>query len=363
MNEEQIIEALGKVFRNANIDQINVRTEEEYLAIKSRIMTKYIDLYKEHGNGMLDFIVSDTDSIDEDMFKLGTIIGNRYLHLVVEPMKLTIDLRNAIENAFFYRKLGLIHLMLRLEINLELIEPNVMIMCVERDEDELLKKFIDKGYNIAIESYRVLYTVAALGKLDLVKYIMAKCRFHSVSEIIYKVCIQAVYNNHVQILEYFFTDDVFKGAPDKMLDFFVGSITNGSGVDISIIEFFATRLNIKQDNYRCVRAAIQANRAQIVQYFVDTNPEVYNILTVDERIKFGVIKLDTENKYIGLDKTCLISLDKIGENDMYVECENSLHQFMQNSWMKWNRINSNWLCPVCFSPVKKISYINKMLCD
>jgi len=70
---------------------------------------------------------------------------------------------------------------------------------------ELIKNKI----HIYTDQYYCVYKLAADGKLELLKEIMKYYCFPNVPEIISKICIQAIHNDHVNILQYFLTKEVF----------------------------------------------------------------------------------------------------------------------------------------------------------
>lgn len=353
MNKNETVENLDRIFSNILTND----NQNENDASLRRFISKYLELYQLYGNAMMDMILSDTDLIDEDMFKLGTIINDKYLYLVVQPLRLSINLSSAISNALLHHKPSFIRLLLRLNIDISKIESNIMIMCVETEEYDLLREFINRKYDISVESYRALFTLAAKGELDLVKHVVLTYRFHNIPEIIFKICIQAVYNNHVPILEYFFTEEVFIGAPDQMFDFFINSIKYKA--KLPIIKFFTSKLNIKQKSYLAVYTAIKMNADETLKHFCEIDDNVINILTPVQKEKLGLIKRNTVDQYIGLNRTCGITYQPIGINDTYLQCENLEHVYLENNWNEWNKINPTCLCPACSMFVKKTIYVNR----
>jgi len=336
----------------------------EIIAARKRVVNKLLDMVSiqaDINNWKPESIIENPDIIDKDMLTVGRILigtnANKILLIDIPPITITIDLKNAIKNAFLQRKTNLIQLMIELEMNLYEIEPNIMIMCVETNHDSLMYDLINKGIPVHIENHRCVYQLATYGKLDLIKAILDKYYFSSVPEIVSKICIQAILNNHVHILEYFFTKEAFVGAPDQMFTFFINSIQFGG--HLPIIKFFVDNgINIKQQEYKAIHTATQYGQKLIMKYFYEIEAEIINLLTEEQKENFGFVQLVTKYHYIGTETCCNISYDGILIDDTYVRCDKELHYFKENIWNEWTNNKINWTCPLCFSPVAKILYQN-----
>lgn len=352
---------------------MNDKTVTNHLKVEElrKITNQRLDAQKRVVNKLLDIlslqndisalkqesIIADPDVMDEDMMITGKI-EKKSLMIDIPPIKIQIDLALLIKNAMLYSKPSAIRLLIKHNINIFSIETRIMIMCVETDQDELMEELIRLNIPIDTQNYRCLYQLAANGKLDLIQKILKNYCFPNVSEIIAKICIQAIYNNHVNILEYFFPQTAFTGAPDQMFFYFIKSIEYGG--HLSVIKFFIRMgINIKQNDYTAVYLAIKFNRPEIIKYFSEINNDVINLLTDDEKQQFGLMKIITINRLIDSDTICNITYDKILEGESYYECTKKLHHFSQNPWDEWMKKTAKWSCPHCCSPVRTILYINK----
>ncbi|XWV25936.1 ankyrin repeat protein [Tupanvirus soda lake] len=332
---------------------------QEIADARRRVANKLIDIASIQNdiNALRpESIIDNTDIIDKDMFMVGTIESNM-LTINIPPITITINLAQAIRNAMLHKKPKIIKLMMELDIDLFKIEPRIMIMCVETEQDELLSELISKKVPIYTQEFRCLYQLAAQGKLDLVKEIMKNYKFPSIPEIVSKICIQAIQNNHVAILKYFMPRDSFRGAPDQMFCFFVNSIQYGGHLDI--VKFFIENgINIRQDNYKAVRVALNFDRAQIIKYFYEIDTTIESILNEEQKQKYYLDKIIMVKQYIGVGKSCNINYDDISMDDHYYQCESKTHHYKQEAWSQWCKLRSNWICPCCFAPVKRILYVN-----
>jgi hypothetical protein len=336
---------------------------DEIIVRRKRIVNKLLDIISiqnDISSMHPESIVGNPDVIDEDMIIVGKINKN-FITIDIPPINITIDLSNAIKNAVLNKKPNLIRLLMEKNVNIFEIEQNVMIMAVETDQDELVMEMISKKIPVFPQQYRCVMQLAANGKLDLVKAILKTYRFPNIPEIIMKICIQAINNNHVHFLEYFFTKDAFVGAPDQMFVCFINSI--GYGGHLDIIKFFINNgINIKQQNYLAVHNALKYDRKKIIEYFYEQNPEIIDLLTEDQRNKFDLVKLTVVDQYIGTQIPCYISYEDIINGDTYFQCENKIHFYKEETWNEWRKRKDSWSCPHCQSPVKKILYTNKELC-
>src|SRR5579872_2819577 len=137
--------------------------------------------------------------LDQDMFDIGTIEGK---HLVViKSLDLKIDLSLVIARALLDKKPDDLQLLLDNNVNFHSIEPKALIMCLETRfwglMGELIRRkfpwFSELSHNsgnprrceempdgisrapVDVENYRVIYQLAELGKLDILKLI---CHLH-----------------------------------------------------------------------------------------------------------------------------------------------------------------------------------------
>ena len=338
----------------------NPNLNSERLEAARRVVNRLLDLVHvqdDINDSVPESIITDPNVIDDDMFVAGELNGTR-LTIDISPVTITIDLSKSIKRAFLERKPALIRLMMARDMDLFDLEPNIMIMCVEVEMDELLLEMIDYEIPIHSQDYRTLYQLAALGKLELIKAILAKYSLLNLHDITMKICIQAVLNDHFSILEHFFTTDAFMGAPDILFEFMLNSIKLTGNVDI--FKFFVNNgINIKLNNYEAVRRAAEFERGDIVKYFCSLDSDAANILTDEQKSKYGLCKLILMDQYIGIEISCNIYYDDILEGDTYLQCNNKLHHFKEAAWTEWMRKKTTWTCPHCFAPVKRILYVNK----
>lgn len=331
----------------------------EIAAARKRIVNKLLDIMSIQNDVdafSSESIISNPDVIDDDMFTVGEITG-RFLKINIPPIDITIDLSQVIRNSMRYKKTDVIHKLMDNNIDLFKIEHRIMTMCIATDQYDLLLKLITNKTPIHSEEYRCIYELASKGKLDLLKAILKNYKFPNIPELISKICIQAVTNNHVNILEYFFPKSAFAGAPDQMFSYFLNSIQHGGHLEI--VKFFIKNgISIRQQNYIAVPHAIKYNRDDIIKYFYVVDSTIVDLLNDDQKDAYGFLKFQNVNKYIGTEFWCSISVDDILINDTYFECTNHLHYFKEQLWMEWIKNKSSWICPHCFSPIERIIYKN-----
>lgn len=357
------LSTMREIIDNSVMNDFSIDIVEKRRKVANKILDManiYDDDFK------LGFVCDQIDKIDVDMLDVGHIEGKK-LKIDIFPITTDIDLSRLIRNAFLERKINFIRMLMSRNIDIFNIEPRIMIMCTETDQDELMSDLIDKKIHIHTDQYRCVYRLAADGKLALIKKIMKNYCFPDALEIISKTCIQAIYNNHVHILKYFLRADAFIGLPDYMFCMFINSIEYGGHLDI--IKFFVeSGINIRQDNYLAVHQAIKFNKPDIIKYFYDSDIIVDTILTTEQKDKYNLGKIIMLKQYIGTNQSCNISYDDINEGDTYYQCNKNLHYFLSDKWIEWckNRSNNKPIigvetvnfCPLCFSPIKKILYIN-----
>jgi len=364
------------------------REHDEITLIKKKVVNKLLnmELIKNDINQFkLQTILSDTDLIDDDMLTCGKISG-KMLHIDIQPINITIDLSKSIGTAILHNKLSLIDRLIAKNIDIFTIQPNIIIMCVETDQDELLNKLINLGSShqeaqsiasasrcphqeaqsiasasrcpIDAQNYRSIYQLAAKGKLDIIKNILEKHKIPIIKEVIGKILVQAILNNHVHILQHFLTKEAFVGAPDMMFEYFMNAINRNA--NIAIISFFVENgIDIRQDEYKAMYTALRLGRKEIMKYFCQKDSNIFYLLTELQKEKLGLMEIAEMNQYIGTNKSCNIYYDDIGEGDKYLQCENKRHFFKEVAWKEWTKNKCEWLCPFCFCSVTKILFINK----
>ena len=333
----------------------------EIAAARKRVVNKLLDIASiQNSINALhpESIISNTDVIDSDMFMVGTV-ENYLLNIDIPPTTISIDLKKSINDAMKNKKPKIIRLMLDQNIDLFDLEPKIMSMCVVSEQNELMLELINKKIYFVVDDSCCLYRLAVNGKLDLIKAILKAYRFPNLPEIISKICIHAIKNNCINILEYFLVPSAFVSAPDQMFCFFINSIEHDGHLDV--IKFFIkSGINIKQNNYQAVYQAINFDKSEIIKYFYDIDPKIDSVLTNDQKEKYGLCKIITANQYIGTEKSCNIFYDDILEGDTYFQCSNECHHFKKEAWVQWSKKKPNWFCPCCQSLVKRICYVNSV---
>ncbi len=334
----------------------------EIIEKRKRVANKFLDMASVNYGQEL-FIYDNIDNINEDMLDVGEIQG-KILKIDISPIMAEIDLSRLIRNSFLERKINFIHMLMSHNIDLFNIEPRIMIMCAETNQDELMSELIDKKIPVYTDQYRCVYKLAADGKLTLIKKIMKNYCFTNVLEIISKISIQAIQNNHVPILKYLLKAEMFYGLPDHMFCMFINSVQYGGHLDV--IKFFVdSGISIRQDNYLAVHTAIKFDKTDIIKYFYDKDITVDTILTNEQKEKYGLEKIIMMKQYIGTEQICSMSYDDINEADTYFQCNNNSHYYKSENWIQWRKNISSIrnagitnLCPLCLAPIKKIMYIN-----
>jgi hypothetical protein len=329
--------------------------------VKYRVINKFFDIFSiqaDTNNFNGESIIDNSDVIDDDMFDIGEIHDN-ILIIDIPPMTIKINLLDAIQSAIIKKAPSLIHLLLKRNINLADIEPNIMTMCVETDQYDLLLNLVEKKINIDTENYKCVYYLAAEGELDILKIIIETYEISDITELVSKICIQAILNDHCHILQYFLTPEAFETAPDIMFTFFLKSIEHGTCIEI--IDFFIKNgINIKQQNYSSLHKAINFNKQYIIEYFYKIDNTIINLLSDDQKIIFNIGNMELVPRYIGTEAFCYISYD-----DIYIDCTfyccSNKHCFKESVWRNWikNKFdNLKNVCPKCLAPIDKNLYIN-----
>lgn len=334
----------------------------EITDLERRIAQKFINAYelRDSSSKKYQIEISDIDFLDDDMFLAGKI-NNNVLTINICSAEFKICLAKTIRNAFAMRNSEIIRTMLRNKADLHRIEPNIMIMCVEKEMDDLLIDLLDARIPIHSQEYRCVFESASKGKLDIIKKIVENYKFHSLPNIIGKICAQAIANGHLHILEYFCSPETFEQAPDIVFAFFINTIQY-SGQHLHIIKYFIENgISIKQENYTPIKKALQYKRGNILKYFYEIDSKsIDHVLTNEEKELYGLQQVVTIKKWINNDILCSIMASEFVEGDFYFKCNNQqeTHYFGKEVWGEWIKKNNNWKCPRCFSNVQNIIYHN-----
>lgn len=355
-NNFNVVQSLRKVI-NDTVDQ---EIPPEIQEAKKRVGNKLLDLLSiqnDINNFRSESITDNVNIIDEDMFTVGKIIGN-FLVIDIPPINIKLDLVQLIRNSMLRKCAGPIRIMMKKSIDIFRLEPRVMIMCTEMEMDDLMMEMITYKIPVHTENFRCVYHLAYLGKIDILKAIMANYKFSNIHEIAGRCSQQAIVGNQVEVLKFFCPKNEFECAPDIVFAFFLKAIEYEGHLPI-IKYFISGGVNIKQENYRAVEIAKKFNRGELLKYFYEIDTYVVDLLTKDEQEKFGISKLITIDQYIGVETVCNISYDDITENEIYLQCDKKLHHFKNSVWTEWMRNKMVWQCPLCMSPVKRVQYVNK----
>jgi len=344
---------IQQILQSEELDPLPIREA------KQRLRTKLLQLDEIRtgiANLQPNVVSTNVSTFDADMLLLGKLEG-RFLHVEVLPFSFTVDMQMLIKNAFLDKKFEVIWLLLDSDLDLPQLEPKLMLMCLALDQDELLIKLIQLQFPIDTESYRVVYESAEMGKLDILKLIMATYVFDDIQEVICKICIQAAIHNHLSIIEHFFPHNQFESIPDIVFVFFTNSIKCGGHLDI--IKYFVNGgVDIRQQNYLGLHIAITHNRTAVVKYFYDLDRSILDLMTEEEKQTFGLVELTVVNQSIGLTTSCNIYYNDIGPNEFFYQCTNKLHHYCKEAWDRWVLKRPNWICPHCQCSVPKILYMN-----
>lgn len=305
----------------------------------------------------LSHLVDDLELLS-DILLIGIVV-DKLVVVEIESIQFVVNLSTIIKLSFLYQKPETIDVLIQHQIDVYQCEPRVVIMAVECGEDQILDKLIDLKVPIDGENYRAVCRLVEYGKLDLLKKMMSTYDFHNdLEKVIIKVCIQAIIHERVDILSYAISFGNLENYPDILFFLFIKNIESYG--HLSIVKYFIDhRMDYRQKDYQAVKCAIRHDRGKIVEYFYKLDENIINFMTVDQKNRFGLIKTILMNKYIGTDKSCCISYDDIQEGDLYYECSNKLHQYLEDPWKQWIGKKSIWQCPHCFSSVKTICYVNK----
>jgi len=341
------------------VNRMTHSSANELDKIKSRVFAKLLsvqDIRDDVNHFRPETILNDLDLIDQDMLTVGKI-ENKILTIDLLPFHLEINLRQVIVSAIQKNAPRIIKLLLDNNFDLYSIEPKIMMMCVATKQYDLLTDLISKHVPVHTEDYKCIYLLAAQGKLDLINLIIEQYRPLNLPSIIMKICIQAIINKHLHILEYFLTSEAFVSSPDQMFHLFVNGIRYGA--DLDTVKFFIkSGINLRQNNYEVVYVAQENDRKDLIQYFYALDNTVANLMTDQQKIIYGLTQIRHQKQYIGTDACCNISYDDINEGDTYYQCSEKLHRFREDAWLSWTKNKSNWLCPQCLSTVDHVAYLN-----
>jgi len=284
--------------------------------------------------------------------------GDQFICVDIPPINIGISLTKSVQMAIKMKKPELIHLLIDRQLDLFKINPKIMIQCIATEQFDLLASLVQIRVPISHENYRCLYSLAANGNLEFVNLMVNSYEFIDppFEEIVCKICIQAIMNNHTNILEHYLTPDAFQGAPDIMLTFFLNGIEYGH---LNIIRFFVENgINIRANDYQAVKRTIELRNKELFGYFYLIDKSVEELLTLPERKIFLEENL-TEKFFIGLSKSCSIYYDDILRSDQYFKCDNNIHYFRELAWKEYIKRKDSWTCPHCRCPVSRTIYINE----
>lgn len=298
---------------------------------------------------------SDMDFLDANMFEIGTLSGDFLQISDIFPSPIMINIKSVVHNALRNNRPDII-MMLSEKVNLIDYERSIMMLCAKMNMFDLVTHLIHKQTPIDTNQYEFIFYLAYLGNLDLLKRVLQNYKFPNLFVIAAKVSAQAIIRGHLDILKFFCPRSGFDSAPDQMFTFFINSISHGGHLDI-VKYFVEGGLSIKQKNYQPLRVARQHNRNAIVQYFAQIEPDVLNLLSIDEKMKCGLHE-EVVAKFAGNDAICGIMQDPINDGDRYFLCGNQRHTYGYQIWRDWTQKNGQWACPLCFSPVNYTVYVN-----
>ena len=337
--------------------------------IEQRVIKKLLNIEKIKtgiNNLETEIIINDVNVIDGDMLDIGVIIDN---DLIIEIscedlipaypnhfFDVIINLKNAIALSILKKNKSLIQMMLKKKMDPTKFEPNIIIMCLDTKQYDLLSELIDSKIDVSMNNYESIYYLATDGQLDLIKKIINTNNIYDTTEIVCKICIQAILNDHLHIIKYFFTPNAFETAPDVMTTYFLKSIEHNA--NIQIIKFFIeNNILIQQNDYIAVKKAIEFDRYDIIKYFYELDHTIINVMSDEEKIKFNLISPVNVNCYIGTEAFCYLSYNDIPINSTYYKCINN-HFYIESEWQQWIKNKMNWQCPHCLLSVDKILYSN-----
>ncbi|AEQ60748.1 hypothetical protein [Acanthamoeba polyphaga mimivirus] len=240
----------------------------------NNIVEKLFAYFKKHNITVINagIIANNSELIDEDLLDLGTI-NNGILSLNIQPVTITVDLKSGILNSVKYHQSKLVNILLDKNIDPIKIEPKIHLLLSTYKQYEPLVRLI--RMKSQVNDFDFVYPLAAHGELDIIKLVMHYYQLQD--EIIGKICVQAIINGRVNILEHFLTNEAFRSAPDLMYGFFIRGIEHGGHINIT--KYFIDKgLCIQQNDYEPVKVAAMMKRRDILKYFYELDNSIFNII-------------------------------------------------------------------------------------
>lgn len=120
---------------------------------------------------------------------------------------------------------------------------------------------------------RSIFSAAETGDLTKILSVCEKNIIDNIDQIIKRICAIAINNNHINILQHFFSKEAFTGCPDLMFEYFINAVKINAHVDV--IKFFVENgIDIGQNSYKIIKIAKKWNRKNILTYFSVIDPSV-----------------------------------------------------------------------------------------
>ena len=337
------------------LDELNTSgVTPEITEARKRVIRKIMGNVSFRSTGMVREF--NYELMDQDIFTLGKMNGAN-LRVDTGLIIFTIDLSVVISKALIDKRSDILQLLLDNNVDFSEVEPKTLIMCLETECWGLMKELIQKKFPIDFENYKVIYQLANIGRLDILKLIFEQYKFTNLHNIVSKICVNAVIYGHLNVLKYFYPESEFVSTPDFRYVFIKKGIEHGGHLEI-IKYLVGDDFNITQEDYNVVRIALQFKRTHIIHFFYSLNPNIINIISEDEKIIYGFAEMPKVIKYIGTQTNCNIYYNDIEQDSEYYICSQDRHYFSRNAWDKWSIKKADWKCPHCFSDVRKIIYIN-----
>ena len=341
------------------MERLTINEANDVRDMKIRLAKKFADAnISSELASFQENITPNANMYDIAMLKLGKIINDK---LVVDLIvfKITIDLPALISESIKYSRTNIIYDLIENNVNIYQLQPLIMVMCIQMNQFELLSKLIDMKIPLDTMNYRTVYHLAKKGKLDLLKKITENYEFDNVSEIVGKICVEAIIENHLDILEYYCPKKIYESAPDIMQTYLYNSIIHGGHIGV-VKHFISMGCNIKMDSMQAVNIAIAHNRGNILKYFTEIDAMLLQILPEDIKKRFCLVQLETKMLEItdGI-KSCNIYHSNIETGDYYYKCSlEKSHYYCKLAWESWTTKRSDWKCLVCQNNVDTILYKN-----
>lgn len=282
-----------------NLNDIKLKT-------LNKILNKLLNTKDVKYNEIKKIIISlDISSIDIDILRdIITLADkiNKKIIINIESVQINLNLQDLIYNAIVNKKNDIIYFLFE-KINIYEIEENIMEIAINSDNDELISYLIDTTDNIShkeqiINAYNNdhIYKIASKGKLNILIKILQKYKFDDfvhepctgtkspyiaddIFNIVTNISIQAIINNHLNILEYFCPKENFFSIPDIILIYFFKTIEYGH---LPIIKYFVENgVSIKHENYKAISIALKYKKYDVIKYFYFIDSSIINILNND----------------------------------------------------------------------------------